>query len=85
RRLDTYDLKLFPTLSEKKRHLAAALTEHHPRNCIVFIGPEGDFSLQETERALQSGCLPVSLGDRVLRVDTAAIAVASYYSFYAHR
>ena len=45
---------------------------------MVLIGPEGDFTPQEIALAEKAGFLPVSLGERVLRVDTAAIAVASF-------
>ncbi len=39
----------------------------------LLIGPEGDFSPEETKSALAAGFLPVSLGNIVLRVDTAAM------------
>ena len=40
---------------------------------IVLVGPEGDFSLDEIRAALESGWIPVSLGDSRLRTETAAI------------
>lgn len=39
----------------------------------VMIGPEGDFSLEETQLALQAGYQPATLGDLVLRSETAAL------------
>lgn len=45
----------------------------------VFIGPEGDFAPEELRAARNAGCVPVSLGPRVLRVETAAIAIAAYF------
>ncbi|MDD5771738.1 MAG: RsmE family RNA methyltransferase, partial [Candidatus Omnitrophica bacterium] len=48
---------------------------------IVLIGPEGDFSPKELSMAKGAGFLPVSLGEQVLRVDTAAIAVAGFIRF----
>ncbi len=39
----------------------------------MLIGPEGDFSEAETAAALAAGFRPVTLGDIVLRVETAAI------------
>jgi len=48
-----------------------------------LIGPEGDFTPQEVEAATQSGFTPVSLGKNVLRVATAAIAVAAYIKLSA--
>ena len=40
----------------------------------IFIGPEGGFSADEIGRALSAGAVPVSLGDNILRTETAAIA-----------
>lgn len=40
----------------------------------VLIGPEGGFSEAEFEQADATGFLPVSLGPRVLRTETAAVA-----------
>jgi len=49
-----------------------------------LIGPEGDFSPAEVKDAETRGFIPVSLGDLVLRVDTAAVAVASFFHFCAN-
>ncbi len=55
------------------------------RSLLVMIGPEGDFSGQEVNAALRAGCVPVTLGERVLRVDTACAAVAAFIRFYGER
>lgn len=39
----------------------------------VLIGPEGDFSPEEIEKAISSGWEPVSLGNSRLRTETAAV------------
>lgn len=39
----------------------------------LFVGPEGGFSEEEVEAALAGGCQLVSLGSRILRMETAAI------------
>lgn len=41
--------------------------------CIVLIGPEGDFSPEEVALSKQCGFLPVSLGNSRLRTETAAL------------
>jgi len=40
---------------------------------VIAIGPEGGFSPAETERFLAEGFLPCTLGDTVLRTETAAL------------
>lgn len=46
---------------------------------IVAVGPEGGFTSEEVEKAKGSGWQTVSLGPRVLRVETAAIAAAALF------
>jgi len=43
----------------------------------VFIGPEGGFAEHEVELAREHSAVPVSLGPRILRTETAAIVAAS--------
>lgn len=43
----------------------------------AFIGPEGGFAPSEIEEALSAGLTPVSLGPRILRAETASIAVCA--------
>ncbi len=43
----------------------------------VFIGPEGGFAEEEVELAQQNGITPVSLGRRILRTETAGMAILS--------
>lgn len=45
--------------------------------CAVAVGPEGGFTSDEIALALASGWSTASLGSRVLRVETAAIAAAA--------
>ena len=44
---------------------------------LVAVGPEGGFDDQETQLARELGFQPVQLGPAILRIETAAIAVAS--------
>jgi 16S rRNA (uracil1498-N3)-methyltransferase len=78
---EKYDLKLISALIGNRRPLKEVLAGCQPVSVLVLIGPEGDFTPGEVGRALGSGFIPVSLGDTVLRVETAAIAVASYLKF----
>jgi 16S rRNA (uracil1498-N3)-methyltransferase len=45
---------------------------------LMLIGPEGDFTTGETERALQNGFLPVTLGETRLRTETAGMVAAAW-------
>jgi 16S rRNA (uracil1498-N3)-methyltransferase len=43
---------------------------------LICIGPEGDFTKQEIEWALQNNFMPVSLGNTRLRTETAGVVAA---------
>jgi 16S rRNA (uracil1498-N3)-methyltransferase len=43
----------------------------------VITGPEGGFTPEEAAQAAQAGCIPVGLGPRILRCETAPVAVLS--------
>jgi 16S rRNA (uracil1498-N3)-methyltransferase len=47
---------------------------------LVLIGPEGDFSQEELEVAINKGFKPVSLGNSRLRTETAGIVTAQIFS-----
>lgn len=50
-------------------------------NFVGLIGPEGGFSKGEVEKALQWGFIPVSLGQRILRAETAAITIVAIVQY----
>lgn len=45
----------------------------------LFIGPEGGLSPKENSLLEKEGCMPLSLGPRILRTETAAIAVLTLF------
>lgn len=47
----------------------------------IFIGPEGGFERGEVEQAMEAGAVPVSLGRRILRTETAGLAILSVLMF----
>lgn len=59
------------------------LSGYDGTDVIVMIGPEGDFSREEAELALQAGFIPVHLGASRLRTETAALAAtaATYFHY----
>jgi 16S rRNA (uracil1498-N3)-methyltransferase len=61
-------------LEENKPVLANAKGDKFVRPVVILIGPEGGFSEQEINAAMLHGFLPLNLGPRVLRTETASIA-----------
>lgn len=47
----------------------------------IFIGPEGGFERSEIEQAIEHGAIPISLGKRILRTETAGLATLSVLMF----
>jgi len=70
-------LKIMPYEKENKYNLKKCLYGCDPAKTAVFIGPEGGFSEEEVKKASASGVKPVTLGPRILRTETAGIAVLS--------
>lgn len=74
---------LMPSLSGDRRPLLTALSGlERSAPWAVLIGPEGDFSAGEYAQAHDRGCLPVSLGPTVLKVETAAITTVAVARLY---
>ena len=49
-------------------------------NILILIGPEGDFSKEEVQKAISLGFVPVSLGESRLRTETAGVVACSTVS-----
>lgn len=47
----------------------------------IFIGPEGGFDEAEVEAAREAGAVPITLGKRILRTETAGMTVLSILMF----
>jgi 16S rRNA (uracil1498-N3)-methyltransferase len=52
------------------------------KSCLALIGPEGDFSPAEIESCLQSGFIPVTLGNNRLRTETAALYACTVFNAF---
>ena len=48
----------------------------------VFIGPEGGFDLSEVEKAVDAGMQSISLGRRILKTETAGLAIMSILMYH---
>ena len=57
---------------EKRDYLPAIIKKSE--NILILIGPEGDFSPEEINFALENGFEAISLGNQRLRTETAAVA-----------
>ena len=73
-----YELAVIPHLGPGNKPLKEVFRDSRPSSVIIFIGPEGDFSGREIKLAKENGCIGASLGDLVLKVDTAAISVIAF-------
>lgn len=56
--------------------------QNMPKTTIAFIGPEGGFTNEEKILLQKAGCVPVSLGKNILRIETAAMAVAALHNLF---
>lgn len=71
-------LSLIPYEKETRIKLKEVLLNSSlTKKVSVFIGPEGGFCQEEIEEAVACGVQPVTLGPRILRTETAGIAVLS--------
>jgi len=73
-----YHLRLLATPAPDATPLRGVISECVPGETIIaLIGPEGGFTPEEEAQARVAGWMPISLGPRRLRVETAAIALAA--------
>lgn len=71
-------LSLIPYEGEKERGLREVLAEPpRSRKINLFVGPEGGFTEEEISMAQSFGILPITLGPRIFRAETAGIVAAS--------
>ena len=69
--------KLIPWEEEKSFSLKEALQTHPAGEVCLLIGPEGGFSKEEVALAQSAGFLSVTLGRRILRMETAAVVASA--------
>lgn len=76
---ETLDIRLIPyELADGMEGTRKILDGIRPGQSVgIFIGPEGGFEKEEVGRAVEAGALPITLGKRILRTETAGIAVLS--------
>ena len=80
---EAMDIRLIPYelakgMQETKEILAAI---EQGQSIGIFIGPEGGFEENEVEAAISEGAKPITLGKRILRTETAGLAILSVLMF----
>jgi 16S rRNA (uracil1498-N3)-methyltransferase len=86
-REEKFDVSLIASLQPGSRHAREyfdAFRKRHgrsPKTICVWVGPEGDFTPAEVAAAESSGALPITLGQLVLRTETAATYCLSIVNY----
>jgi len=63
-------------------HLRETLTAlPRPAGIAIAIGPEGGFAVDEFQAFSDQGFIPVTLGKRILRTETAALAMTAIVQY----
>ena len=77
-KINEYDLFIVAYEDEEKLTLKEVLKQNsNVKNIAVLIGPEGGIDLKEIEKLKQNGAIVVTLGNRILRTETAPIVISS--------
>ena len=70
-----HDEALF--LYEKGGQPLHSRLQNTPKRVAIITGSEGGFSEEEANAAHRAGCVPIGLGARILRCETAPVAALS--------
>ena len=81
------DVLLIPyECAENMEQTRQIISEIQPGDSVaVWIGPEGGFEEQEVERIVLQGGKPITLGHRILRTETAGLAIVSILMYHLER
>ncbi len=73
-----YDVKLFCSLNNDSKSIAQSIKDVTiDSNIVILIGPEGGLSSKEEDILINNKFIPITLGENVLRTETASIYVLS--------
>jgi 16S rRNA (uracil1498-N3)-methyltransferase len=71
-------LKLLASLHPGAVPFRETLRNHpRPERVVIAVGPEGDLTREEADAAVAKGFIPITLGDIILRVETASLFCVS--------
>jgi 16S rRNA (uracil1498-N3)-methyltransferase len=74
-------LVAYEAADENVQRLSDVLERFTGAGIALFVGPEGGFSEEEVQFGLEAGCRVISLGARILRMETAAIVFPALVLF----
>ena len=78
KKIKEYDLSILAYENEKTLNLRKLLKKNkNINNLAIIIGPEGGFDEKEVEKLEEAGAISCSIGKRILRCETASIAMLS--------
>ena len=66
---------------DQTRRILEDLKARGIRSIGIFIGPEGGFDISEVDRAVEAGAHIITLGNRILRTETAPIAILAWLTY----
>lgn len=75
--LKEFDLIVFPYEKATKPSLKEYLMDKNAKKVAIIVGSEGGFAENEAKMLIDAGAIPVTLGKRIMRAETASIAVLS--------
>lgn len=70
------DCVLIPYENERENSIKSFVKKFRGKTIGIFIGPEGGFANSEIDAAVKSGAVPVTLGSRILRTETAGLVTS---------
>jgi 16S rRNA (uracil1498-N3)-methyltransferase len=75
------DLHTRILLTPRSEQSISGWARHHPPQPLsLLIGPEGGFTEQEEKMALEHGAVPLSMGSRILRTETAGLTALAAFN-----
>ena len=72
---DKNSIVFFADINSSNKKIDEVIKNNKNREFYLLVGPEGDFSLKERDLLKSmNNCIPISLGQNILRSETAAVA-----------
>ena len=77
---EEYALRLIPHEKTEQSHFVGSVLKHHAqaKSVLIMVGPEGGFTDEELALASDRRFVPISLGPRRLRTETAALSALTW-------